>query len=88
MAGAGASGSRLRGVAALLPWDDPAPCKWGVRVGVTSRHLSAAVLYWTGLLLGVELFFLLLFPFFVISYLLMALCRERGFRWLREVDYL
>ena len=63
---AGASGSRLRGMAALLPWDDPAPCKWGVRVGVTSRHLSSAVLYCTGLRLDVELFFLL-FPFFVIS---------------------
>ncbi len=38
-AGASASGSKLIGMAALLPWDDPGTLS---EVGVTSKHLSAA----------------------------------------------
>ncbi len=72
----GASGSMSIGMDALLPRDDPAPF-FLVMVGVTSRHLLAAEVYWTGLSL-LEPFF------FASSYCAFAPClsclRERELR--------
>ena len=59
----GASGSMSMGMEALLPRDDPAPFCFEM-VGVTSIHLLAAEVYWTGLAL----------PFFLLFFCLVILC--------------
>ncbi len=64
-------------MAALLPRDDPAPFFFG-RMGVTSRHLLAAEVYW-GLSLVEEPFF---FEFFFVI-LVLAPCLS-CFRFYRE----